>query len=378
LKHKKNIMYVYSYPSVYTGSPRVLIDMVSNLDRNLFQPHFLTPRKGDLPDSMKRMGVPVSIIKWAALSKTNPHLFLYDILKFISFFRQNSIDLLHINEIGWRYSFVIAAKILKIPTLLHLHVTFKDTIKTNLNLQCADKIIVVSNYLKKAFKFHPSIYSKLFCIHNGVDLNVFTKMEGIRDSLGIAKNEFAIGLVGQISEAKGIRYLIEAAPEILKRFPSTVFLIVGKKVLKEDALTEKLIGLAESLGVRNSFQFLGTRDDIPSFMNSIDLLVLPTHAEAFPKVIIEAMACHTCVIASDVGGIPEIIQNGKNGLLVPPKNVNALKSAILMLMENEKMRIQLAETGYKTAVEEFSMDQHVEKVQGLYTQLLTQKRERTG
>lgn len=374
MKYKKNIMYVYSYPSVYTGSPRVLIDMVSNLDRNLFQPHFLTPRKGDLPDAMKRMGVPVSIIKWVALSKTNPHLFLYDIIKFISFFRQNSIDLLHINEIGWRYSFVIAAKILKIPILLHLHVTFKDTIKTNLNLQCADKIIVVSNYLKKAFKFHPSIYSKLFCIHNGVDLNVFTKMEGIRDSLGIAKNEFAIGFVGQISEAKGLRYLIEAAPEILKSFPNTVFLIVGKKVLKEDTLTEKLIGLAESLGVRNSFQFLGTRDNIQLFMNSIDLLVLPTHAEAFAKVIIEAMACHTCVIASDVGGIPEIIQDGKNGLLVTPKNVNALKNAILMLMENEKMRIQLAETGYKTAVEEFSMDQHVKKVQGLYTQLLAQKR----
>lgn len=365
------IMYAYPYPSIHSGSPRALLDLLSNLDRALFVPHLLTSQEGELSAASRRIGVCVSIGKSTCLSKANPHLFVWSVLKFIFLLRRHLINVLHVNEIGWRDSYVMAAKILKIPIILHLHLHYnQSTIKSNINLKCAKKIIVVSETLKEVFRPYQDIHSKLLCIHNGVDLRVFKKEDDIRDLLGIDKDKFVIGLVSQIRKEKGIEYVIHASTEILKRFPNTLFLIVGKKVAQEEGLTEELMGLTRNLGVDYAFRFLGRRDDVPAIMNSIDLMVLPTLSEAFGKVIIESMACHKCVIATKVGGIPEIIEDGKNGLLVPPKDVRSLENAILRVMEDKELRTSLAEAGHRTVAEKFSMTRQVEKIQNLYASLV--------
>jgi glycosyltransferase involved in cell wall biosynthesis len=132
--------------------------------------------------------------------------------------------------------------------------------------------------------------------------------------------------------------------------------------------------LSAKLGVANRFVFLGKRDDVPEIMNACDLIVVPSRAEPFGKVVIEAMACGKCVIASAVGGIPEIIQDGWNGRLVPPGNLEALQSAMLEVLRDNNMRTFLSRNGCRTAKEKFSINTLVEKTQDLYTSLLNKSK----
>ncbi|OEU66739.1 MAG: hypothetical protein BBJ57_09485 [Desulfobacterales bacterium PC51MH44] len=371
-----NILFVSHYPDAHTGSPRALIDFVGNMDRKFFQQCLMVPKKGALSKELEQYGTRIFTKVSISLSQNNLPEFIASVISFLSLYHKEKIDLVHYNGIGWRESCLLAAWLLRIPIVLYLHNPYpQDEISGNFNFYFANSIIAVSQFMRDNFKNHPKIMNKIVCIHNGVDLGYFiSKPSTMRETLGIDDQTFVIGFVGQISTRKGLDTLIHTSPSIIEQHPDTVFLIVGSDGAGEEGLTAKMKRLAERLGVLQHFYFLGRQTDIPEVMNTIDLLVTPSLAEPFGKVIIEAMGCRKCVIASRVDGIPEIIQDGKNGLLVPPKNVNALGSAILKLMENEKLRIQLAETGYKTAVEEFAIDKHVKKVQGLYTQLLTQKR----
>ena len=147
-------------------------------------------------------------------------------------------------------------------------------------------------------------------------------------------------------------------------------MIAGADGINEEGYTEYIKGLTSELGVRKHFVFLGKRNDVPEVMNACDLIVVPSRSEPFGKVVIEAMACGKCVIASSVGGIPEIIQDGQNGLLVPAEDVSALQDTILKLLEDENLRDELAWRGKATAVEKFSIDALVEKTQNLYSNLL--------
>lgn len=365
-------MYVYSYPSIHTGSPRVLIDLVSNLDRSLFKPHLLTPEKGDLSYVMKRMGVPVFIKTWVSLSKTNPHLFLYDILKFISFFRQHSINLLHINEIGWRDSFVIAAKILKIPIILHMHNPYPiSDIRGNFNFSIAKKVITVSESMKDNYTGFNNIMRKIECIYNGVDLKKFTgETESIRNELPIRGEGPVIGFVGQICRRKGVDLLIGAAKNIVEVYPNALFVIAGADGIGEEGYTEKIKTMADHLGIWDNFVFLGKRNDVPKVVNALDILIVPSRAEPFGKVIIEGMAGGKCVIASNVGGIPEIIKDGKNGLLFPVDDRLALEQAMLKVLDDDALRDRLAKEGYSTAKQNFSIERFVDRTQKLYESLI--------
>ncbi|MBU2453216.1 MAG: glycosyltransferase family 4 protein, partial [Proteobacteria bacterium] len=148
------------------------------------------------------------------------------------------------------------------------------------------------------------------------------------------------------------------------------FVIVGADGAGESGYTDQMKCMAQKNKVLDHFIFLGKRDDIPEVMNTFDLLVVPSRAEPFGKVIIEAMACNKCVIASEVGGIPEILIDGENGLLVPSEDIEALKTAILKVIENKEFANNLANNGLSTVRDHFSIDALVNKTQQLYSNLI--------
>lgn len=369
---RKNILYISHYVSTHTGSPRALIDLIVNLKKERFNIHLLVPEWGELAEVLKRFDTNILVRNLSSLSKRNIPQFIYNTIELTILFRKYRIDLLHVNEVGWRNSYILAAHLLGIPIVLHMHNPYPTSeIKKDFNLYFANTIIVVSNSMKSSFEKNQTIYRKLVCIHNGVDLNKF-KREKIADSnLGSNKNPFVVGFVGQISKRKGLEYLIEASPGILRAFPDTVFWVVGQDGIGEEGLTDRMTQFTKRLGVEKSFRFFGKRDDIPSIMNRIDLLTVPSLAEPFGKVIIEGMACRKCVIASNVGGIPEIIRDGENGILVPPGDCKKLEQSILSIMRNDELRMRLAESGYKTAKDRFAIERVVKKTEDLYMELIS-------
>jgi len=168
---------------------------------------------------------------------------------------------------------------------------------------------------------------------------------------------------------KGQTYLVQAWPSVLKREPRALLLLVG------DGPEERLLrSRAAELGLGGSVRFLGFRQDIPSLLALAEALVLPSLNEGFGLVLLEAMAMGKPVVASAVGGIPEVVLDGRTGLLVPPADPEALAVAILRLLEDPRAAQRLGEAGRERARESFSREAFIQAHRKLYGELLGLKR----
>ncbi len=367
----KNILYIYSDAHTHTGSPKALLDLIANLDKRFFKIHLCLPREGPLACEFRKYGGNVIIKHSLSLQRNNLLAYARDVIFFFRTYRRLRINLVHYNGTGWRDSTVLAAWLSRIPVILHLH-NKVDIIKGNYNFLLAKKIIAVSKFMMLQFDAFSRISRKIVCIYNGVDLKRFYPkkrfLEGGGNKEKVAK---VVGFVGQISHRKGVDLLIKCAPEIIKRFPDTVILIVGNPPKKENNYFLKLKKEVCELKLDEKVVFCGVQDDIPAIMNSLDLLVVPSRAEPFGKVIIEAMACKKCVIASNVGGIPEIITDGQNGLLFQVDNPSSLEKKILTVLRDDILRSRLASEGYNTVIRKFSIEMNVKKTQKLYESLIS-------
>ena len=198
----------------------------------------------------------------------------------------------------------------------------------------ADQVITVSRFNAEKLLSLGVPSSKLHVIPNGYDEKLFKSIPiyKAREILGIPLNKKILLSVGNLVDVKGHTYLIDAMSYVLKKRNDVILLIVGSGVLREN-LEKK----ARDLGLNEKILFVGGRKhhEIPFWMNSCDLFVLPSLSEGFPTVIPEAMACGKPVIASRVGGVPEIISNSDVGILVNPKEPEILAVAILEMLEKK-------------------------------------------
>jgi glycosyltransferase involved in cell wall biosynthesis len=155
---------------------------------------------------------------------------------------------------------------------------------------------------------------------------------------------------------------------VVREFPDTRFILVGDG--EQRSSFEKQ---AQDLGVIRNFLFLGRRSDIPDILASCDIAVLPSRAEGLPNAVLEYMAAGLPVIASRVGGNPELVKDGVTGILVPSEDSAALSAALLKLLAEPSTAQRLAQAGHEFAVRNFSFERLVQEVDSLYTDLLNEK-----
>jgi len=170
-----------------------------------------------------------------------------------------------------------------------------------------------------------------------------------------------IVMVANLRPEKGHDTLLAAAPRILARYPDASFTFVG-----EGPQREKLEMLVRALGLTGRVQFLGESQDPAPILASHDLFVLPSRSEAFPNALIEAMATALPVVATDVGGIPEVVRPGVNGRLVPPDDVGALADAVLTLMDDPAAAAALGQAARADVERHYTIDRMVERFEQLY------------
>jgi len=173
-----------------------------------------------------------------------------------------------------------------------------------------------------------------------------------------------VGTVGWLLPIKGPIYLLRAMAEVWKSYPQASLVYVGKGDLEKELRQE-----ASRMGVPEKVWFLGWRDDIPEIMCILDIFALPSLNEGMGRVLVEAMAAGRPIVASNVGGIPDLVCQGKNGLLVPPEDPKALARELLFLIANPDKRRKMGDTGRKMAVQ-FGVDSMVQKIDRLYRDLL--------
>ncbi|MEM2970108.1 MAG: glycosyltransferase family 4 protein [Candidatus Bathyarchaeia archaeon] len=273
-------------------------------------------------------------------------------------------DILHFHE--FELSFPFFSLLIKKPKLLHLHgINFnflkRHHISRLLLKHVAQMYISISRQMTRELIALGLQDSRISYVPNGIDTNFFKPAK--------PKEENLLLYVGRISELKGLHILIKT----LKHLKENVHLVIIGPPDWDITYYQNLLYSIEkenSKG-RHKIDYLGAMEqsEIVKWYQKASLLVLPSYAEGFPVTILEALSCETPVIATPVGGVPEIIENNKTGLLVPPGDHKLLAEALTYLLENETIRFRMASEGRKMIRERYSIETACKKLLATYNQI---------
>lgn len=370
LKTKKILF--YSDTPLYGGAEKQMQLLAEHLDDD-FEPIFLirqTPELENWATELQRNG-----FKTYLCPSKSKHS-LINLKYLLNIIKNEKPDLLHAhiwNPMACKYIF-LSKKISKLPLVITEHdpfsLGFVKKLYKKWAIRLADQIITVSDANRKLMlELYPFVKEKITTVHNGISLKINPisneQKKRIKKDIFKASDHNQILLaVATLHPRKGLKYLIKAFQKIHNKKPSTRLIIAGEG--PERVILEKLIS---NLGLVNKVMLLGQRDDINKLMQSADLFILPSLKEAFGLVIIEAFATGLPVIATEVGGIPEIIINQKNGLLIKPANRFAIEKAIEKLLRHPQLAQTLAKNA-KITLKEFSANKMALETEKIYKLLL--------
>ena len=297
--------------------------------------------------------------------------------------QEYGIDLVHVNT-GLRHGkpAIIAAWLTGTPCVCHVRMFHRlhhfDKVFTRL----VDCFVCISSAIAEHYIAQGMPLTKATVIHNAVDLSEFSLANDValvRSELGWTCDERLVGVVSRLDWWKGHEYFLEAVAEVAQHIPNLRGLIVGEpeNTPRNQEYYQMLQSLAKSLEIEDRVVFTGFRSDVPRLLSALDVVVLSSSApEPFGRVVIEGMAAGKPVVATAAGGVLDIIEDGVNGLLVPPKDSRAIARAILWLLSNPEKAEQMGLAARRRVEERFTVQHHVAAVQSVYDSVLDAARGR--
>lgn len=208
-------------------------------------------------------------------------------------------------------------------------------------------------------------------IPTGIDFSRFTPSHPrhpVRQALGIGENDFLVLMVGILRSVKRHEIAMQAFRHFLERQPDAWLVLAG-----EGPMREGLEKLAAQLGIADRMKFLGHREDIPDLLAAADTLLLTSRSEGVPQAVTQALGLGVSVVATAVGGVPELVIHEETGLLVPPENPEATAAALARLADNPTLAAKLGEAGRRHALDNFSLEAMLDKTESLFHTLLAEK-----
>jgi glycosyltransferase involved in cell wall biosynthesis len=357
------------------GAEIVFLNIAKNMDRNRFYVIAVLMKMGWLYNQLLENKIETKIIR----SRHSWDLgFLY---RLVQICRRFKIDLIHSHLADTNLYSCLSGTIARIPKLAIYHneillpgrVNRYNALKLFLVRKLATQIVFVADYVKADFINNAGFPDKKSAtIYNGIDIAVKRldfDLWAKRSELGIKPANPIIGNVANLRTPKGHRYLIEAAALVCKELPEVKFLLIGEK--GDGKLKAEIDGQIGQLNLENNVQLLGFRKDVQELLRVIDVFVLSSISEGLPLSVVEAMASSKPVVATNVGGLSELVISGENGFLVPARSPEALAEKILVLLKNRDLRESMGKKGREIAQNKFSLDRMIENYQNLYDKLLS-------
>lgn len=369
------------------GAEKVIMTLSKGMKDTAFDPivaSFVTYGEsasggGEFIEESKRLGIDTRIITTKKMCRFMlSELFrnLFDLCRLI---RKEKIKLLHTH--GYKADIIglAASKILNIPIVSTAHgwTSCSKNVKLyefldRLALRFFDRVIAVSDSVKdRLLKSHISP-QKIEKIYNAIELKtsseVLLSTKSFKDSFNLSNGNKLIGAIGRLSIEKGLSYFLEAGKEVISRYPQIRLLIVG-----EGPERQNLEIMAERFAIKDKVIFCGFQKDISTIYSILDVVVLSSVTEGLPLTLLEALAHEKPVVATRVGGVPELIKDGETGILVNPKDSQGLANGILKILDNPEEAKKLAMRGRKLVEEKFNSKSMSERIEKLYYEVLNSK-----
>ena len=345
------------------GQEMRIMGEILGLSRESFRPFLACQPASQFSQKAEAQGVDFELIKMR--SNIDP----LSVVQFIRLYHRRKVNIVHTHSNADSWNASIAAKFSPSRPIVvrtrHLSVPFNNRLIYNC---MADQVITVGEavcrYMIREKGIHPQ---KVLAISSGVDVNKFNpeKVRGnLRDKLGIPPDALVFGTAAIFRKNKGHRFLLEAAPTILETFPGARLLLAGEGPQKGN-----LLRLIDAKQLHDTVVMPGFIDDMPRLLNSMDVFVFPSLEEAYPNAILEAMAMQKPIVATRVGGIPDILEDGQTGYLVEPRNADAIGDRVVNLLSDQKLRSIMGRKGRQVALEN-NQQIMIEKLERLYFNLM--------
>lgn len=359
------------------GAERMTLSIMEKFDRQQFDLRVCAlqiKQENPIAKALERIGIPVDLVSIPNLRHPA------NLPKIVNYIRQQKPHIIHTQLEFANVLGNLAATLLGIPSVSTLHTLEAPEKGTaywrnqldwiSLRHFCSCVIAVSESARNYHMKYGKIPNKRIITIYNGIDLSIFAPLRKNvriekRKSLNVPDNTFLFLTVAVLREPKGIQYMLQALPQIIASMPNAHYLIVGDgnygKTLKK---------MVKDLQIENHVTFAGQRADIPEILAASDVFVLPTLTDALPTVLIEAMAAQKAIVASNVGGVPEIVADRINGILLPPANIQELANSCMKIAQDQDRREAMENAGLEIAREKFDIYKQVEALSKLYQGLV--------
>jgi len=370
---KKKILFVHGITEI-GGAERELLGVLENLPRYGYYPVVACPGDGPLVEELLRRGIPrkeAMFVPWRKLWGYLQRAAAIRGLRQVIEMEQPS--LLHVNDIWWVPQTLRAragSGGSLIPLVAHVRQGIESRKVRLYELDQADLVMAVSHRVERSLREGGVRPERIETVHSGLDLRKIQDNGDpltVRSHFGISPDVPLLGTVANLFHVKGLDMMIKAMPAILRLSPRCHYLIVGKG---DVAYETELRDLTKRLGVDGHVHFAGFQESVYPILEALDLYVHPARMEGFGIAVLEAMAMRKPVIATRTGGIPEIVQEGKTGILVSPGEPDKLAQAIVDLLQDSTRRVAMGRSARNRVETMFTVEAMMDRLIAAYGLLL--------
>lgn len=372
MNKKKKVLFLSAAPFIGGGEIN-LISLLSTIDKDIFDCHLLYNPKSSLEKYI--YGLNISKFDFPEYRINNCVKVYISFVRMLFLILINRFDCIYVNTIIALKAYWPIFCCLRIPVIAHIHILEKDESMRWLKINRAKRIIVCSKFLKNCMMNESSWLDrgKIYVLHNAIEKEIWqpSSKNFLRSKYSIEKDIPIVGIVGQIKKIKGQKIFIEMVKKLSNNRVVAKYFIVGESSANDHKYKMELERLIAKYDLSKQIIFTGFLNNIPQIMSDLDLLVVPSSREPFGRVVIESLACGTPVLASKVGGIPEILNDRKGGLFFDVGNSDDLADKAQKFFNNRDWWNDQKLIAYQSVFNKFDQMEHTDRIQNHLLEIIS-------